>query len=305
MTPAQTDSLLTIALAAAFADGTQSAEETARIRSMLPPDDADRLLERARSDQEDLAPAAAALDEPALRTQAYELAVCVIEADGHRNEAETAFLGRLANILGVAGSQASAVLSQADAIQAAAVADDPAADAAAAPQAESAETLIRNTAILAGALELLPQKLAGLAVIPVQTGLVYRLGRRHGVTLDSGHIKEFLAVAGIGMTSQMLEGVARRFLGGFIRSLAGGMAGGIARGATGPVMSFATTYALGRLADQYYAGGRKLSAIQLREAFGRMVADAQEMGEKLGPDMEARAKTLDLARLPGLIAGRG
>jgi hypothetical protein len=41
--------------------------------------------------------------------------------------------------------------------------------------------------------------------------------------------------------------------------------------AASSVMSFATTWALGQLAQQYYAGGRKLSAIELRSMFGSLI----------------------------------
>jgi hypothetical protein len=89
---------------------------------------------------------------------------------------------------------------------------------------------------------------------------VYQIGKRHGYELDRGHVKDFLAVAGVGMASQVVEGfappVARRAPG----SVAGGLVGGLARGATGAGFSFATTYALGHAARRYYAGGRKLSA---------------------------------------------
>jgi len=302
MNPSETDSLLTIAVAAAFADGAQSEAETARFRSMLPVADPDAFIARIQSSGADLSAAAAALGTPGLKTQAYEFAVCVVESDGHRNDAEIAFLQKLAAALELATPEAEAILSQADAITLPATAS-PGAVPPPLPDGGDTERLIRNTAILAGALELLPQKLASLAIIPIQTSLVYRVGKRHGVALDTGHVKEFLAVAGLGMTSQVLEGVARRFLGGFVRSLAGGAAGGIAHGATGPVVAFATTYAIGRLADLYYAGGRKLSSIQLKESFGRMLADAKELGDKLGPQIQDQAKNLDLARLPKLLSG--
>jgi uncharacterized protein (DUF697 family) len=304
MNPAEIDSLLTIGLAAAFADGTQSEAETARIRAMLPVPDPEALIARVRSGQADLAGAAAGLGTAERKQEAYEFAVCVVESDGHRNESEAAFLSQLETLLGLGAGAAQSVLAQADAINLPPAAVVPAAAPDNAEEGSGTETLIRNTAILAGALELLPQKLASLAIIPLQTSLVYRVGKRHGVALDSGHVKEFLAVAGIGMSSQMLENVARRFLGGFVRSLAGGVAGGVTRGATGPVLSFATTYALGWLAEQYYAGGRKLSALQLKETFGRMLADATEMGEKFTPQMQDQAKNLDLAQLPKLLAGK-
>jgi uncharacterized protein (DUF697 family) len=165
------------------------------------------------------------------------------------------------------------------------------------------EASIRNTAILAGALELLPQSVATLAVIPLQTHLVYRVGKHHGVALDAGHVKEFIGVLGLGLTSQAFEGLARKFLGGLVRRAGGGLAGGLASAATGPAVAFATTYALGHLAHRYYAGGRTLSALQLKETFQKLVGSARAQGEQLLPEIRARASTLNLTQLPGLIRG--
>ena len=49
------------------------------------------------------------------------------------------------------------------------------------------------------------QSAATLAVLPVQTHLVYRVGKHHGYTLDAGHVKEFLGVLGLGLASQAVE----------------------------------------------------------------------------------------------------
>ncbi|MDI1251282.1 MAG: hypothetical protein PSV13_20635 [Lacunisphaera sp.] len=174
----------------------------------------------------------------------------------------------------------------------------PAAPAAPAP---ALEATIRHTAILAGALELLPQSVATLAVLPLQTHLVYRVGKHHGFALDAGHVKEFIGVLGLGLTSQAFEGLARKFLGGLVRRAGGGLAGSLAAGATGPAVTFATTYALGHLAHRYYAGGRTLSALQLKESFQQLLGSARAQGERLLPEIQARASNLNLTQLPDLI----
>jgi hypothetical protein len=68
-------------------------------------------------------------------------------------------------------------------------------------------------------------------------------------------------------------------------------------------VAFATTYALGHLAHRYYAGGRTLSALQLKETFQKLVGSARAQGEQLLPEIRARASTLNLTQLPGLIRG--
>ena len=67
---------------------------------------------------------------------------------------------------------------------------------------------ILNYSILNGALELLPQSMASMAIIPLQMKMVYRIGKSYGYELDRGHIKDFLATAGIGMASSRLSSTA-------------------------------------------------------------------------------------------------
>ena len=68
-------------------------------------------------------------------------------------------------------------------------------------------------------------------------------------------------------------------------------------------MTFATTYALGQLAQRYYGSGRTLSGLQLKETFQQLAGTARAQGERLLPEMRARASGLNLAQLPGLIRG--
>jgi uncharacterized protein (DUF697 family) len=112
-----------------------------------------------------------------------------------------------------------------------------------------------TTPLLNGALELLPQSWASMAIIPLQIKMVYGIGKAHGVALDQGHIKEFIAAAGVGLTSQYLEQFGRKLLGGLLGKAAGKTFGKLGGAATGMAFSFATTYALGQVAKRYYAGG--------------------------------------------------
>src|SRR4029079_16296287 len=117
---------------------------------------------------------------------------------------------------------------------------------------------VLNTAILTGALELMPHTLATMAIVPVQVRMVYKIGKQYGYELDSGHIKDFLATVGAGLTSQVFEGFAKRLVGRLTRTVGGRLLGGLAGQATGAAVSFATTYALGQVAQRYYSSGRTL-----------------------------------------------
>ncbi|MBU3672817.1 MAG: GTPase [Sinobacteraceae bacterium] len=265
-----------------------------------------------------LAQAVASLRELEHRQLAYELAVCVCEADGLRNPAEAAFLDGLRGQLGLEGdtetraheSQSAAIAGAAAVGGAAAYAAvaaaggppaQPGVPAAAAAASADIDKTILNTSILNGALELLPQSWASMAIIPLQVRLVYRIGKAHGIELDQGHIKEFLATVGVGLTSQYVEQIGRKLIGGLIGKAAGKTLGGLSRAATGMAFSFASTYALGHLAKRYYAGGRVMSTALLKQTYQELLQPARQMQQEYLPAIRQRASTLNAAEVIDLV----
>jgi uncharacterized protein (DUF697 family)/uncharacterized tellurite resistance protein B-like protein len=277
----------------------------------------------------------AALADPALRRLAYEMAVGVCDADGARGDAETRFLADLQRRLGLDPAQAEAIAAHADrlaeapldtpvpvpvplppapahgpagrpagagapagvAIQSAPGAAPPAPQRPSTLSEAELEQAIRSAAILNGALELLPDSLATMAIIPLQLKLVYRIGQSYGYELDRGHAREFLATVGVGLTSQYLEQAATRLVGGLLRAVGGGLLGGLGRQAASSAMSFASTWALGQVARRYYAGGRTLDEAALREAFAGLLGEAKQLQAQYLPQIEAQARSLDLPKL--------
>jgi uncharacterized protein (DUF697 family) len=134
--------------------------------------------------------------------------------------------------------------------------------------------------------------------------MVYGIGKTHGVELDQGHIKEFIAAAGVGLTSQYLEQFGRKLLGGLLGKAAGKTAGKIGRAATGMAFSFATTYALGHVAKRYYSGGRVMSSDMLRDAFQNLLGPAKELQTRYLPQIEQKAATLDAGQIMSLVRGQ-
>jgi len=318
-------SILSICLLAAFADGAKDERERARIKEIADGLSAtaqpslaalyqDVLLKRITLDQ-----AASALGTAELRQLAYEMAVCVCDADGAQTAAESAFLETLRRALGMDAAAAQSFEHAAEAIATVPL-DEPRAGApapaSAAPSpatatgpvvaavpADSAalDKTILNYAILNGALELLPQSLATMAIIPLQMKMVYRIGKAHGYELDRGHIKDLLATLGVGLTSQYVEEFGRKLIGGLLRKVGGKLAGAIGRQATGSAMSFATTYALGHVAKSYYAGGRTLSMDRLRASFQGLLGEAQSLRARYAGEIEQKAKTLDVNQIVSLV----
>jgi uncharacterized protein (DUF697 family) len=162
---------------------------------------------------------------------------------------------------------------------------------------------ILNYSILNGALELLPQSWASMAIIPLQIKMVYRIGKAHGVELDTGHIKEFIAAAGVGLTSQYLEQFGRKLLGGLLGKMAGKTVGKIGGTATGMAFSFATTYALGQVAKRYYAGGRAMNSGILRDTFQNLLGPAKQLQTQYLPQIQQKASTLDVTQVMSMVRG--
>ena len=84
----------------------------------------------------------------------------------------------------------------------------------------------------------------------------------------------------------------------------GGMGRGVGRQAASSGMAFASTWALGQVAKQYYASGRKLDIEKLKPAFTPLVQQGQSMIQQYGPQIAERAKTINVKSLPQLIASR-
>lgn len=310
MTSADTQAIVTIAVLAAFADGDKhdrEREELKRIAEGLARADGvhlptlyqDVLMKRV-----DIASSVAGLSSSEARQLAYEMAVCVCDADGAQSEAEKRFLASLRSQLGL-GESAGRFAAQAEEIAAVPI-DSPAAPTrAAAPTVDNAalDQSILDAAIVNGALELLPETLSTMAIIPLQMKLVYRIGQAHGYQLDSGHVKDFLATVGVGLTSQYLERAGRKLLGGLLGRLGGGLLGGLGRQAVSSGMSFATTYALGHVAKRYYAGGRTLSTQMLKDAYASVAAEAQGLQGRYLPAMQEKARGLDAGKVLALVRG--
>jgi uncharacterized protein (DUF697 family) len=173
--------------------------------------------------------------------------------------------------------------------------------AAQSADAAALDRSILNYSILNGALELLPQSLATMAIIPLQMKMVYAIGRAHGYELDRDHIKELFAALGVGLTSQYVEEFARKLIGGVFRKVAGSLGAALGRQATGSAMAFATTYALGHVAKRYYGTGRTLSVDALKSTFQALVGEAQTLRSRHAGEIEQRARTLDVAQLLAMV----
>ena len=308
MTPSEQQAILTIALLAAFADGAKDErerEEIRRIADSLAGESGNAQMSTLYQDvllkRVDLAKAAAALTDPAHKQLAYEMAVCVCDADGVASPAEQQFLQEVRKALQIDTGQAAQVVRDAEVIAAAPLATASATAATSSMSDAEMDKYILNHSIVNGAIELLPQSLATMAIIPLQMKLVYRIGQSYGFEMDRGHIKEFLATAGVGLTSQYVEQVGRKLIGGLLGAVAGGLGRGLGRVATGAAFSFATTFALGQLAKRYYAGGRQMNTALLQQTYQSLLGQAKQLQGQYAGQIQQKAQSLDPAQVMNLV----
>lgn len=315
--------ILSIAMFAAFADGVKDEREREHVKQFAEQLGSssvelmgvyqDVLLNRIS-----LNAAADALTNEGQRRYAYELAVCVCDSDGVRCDTENRFLMGLRQLLGLESDKLTAAAEkQADEIAlsgalvpAIVTETHPVAQPVAAAQPvnvavdEIAQNkMILNYSIVNGALELLPQSWASVAIIPLQIKMVYRVGKAYGHELDQGHIREFLATVGVGLTSQYLEQFGRKLVGGLLGGLLGKTGKKMGGAATGMVMSFATTYALGQVAIRYYASGRQMSTDLLKQTFTELIEPAKNLQAQYLPQIQEKARTLDANSIMSMVKG--
>ncbi|MGB6219874.1 TerB family tellurite resistance protein [Haloferula sp.] len=315
------EALYSICLLAAFADGekgTVEREELKKIGEALLPEELHpaAVYQKVLLGKTDAAAEAAKLETKEWKQLAYEMAVKVCEADGVTEPSEKAFLKELAEQLGIPAKEAGAIVADADEMGAASLEE---VDTALLPPPlpagpavkDEVDSLIMRYSIINGALELLPETLSTMAIIPLQMKLVNSVGKHHGVSMDRQQLVEFLGAAGIGATSQVVEGMARKMIGGLTGKLGkkflGKSFGGLAKKGvdqlTSSAFSFASTWAIGQLAQRYYANGRTWSGINARETYQALRQRAEPLHQKFLPEIQREASVLDYKKVLSMVRG--
>jgi len=288
--------LIAIAMLAARADGrTDSTEQQAvdAVVERIGNPDVTRLAQQVAAGQLRVADLASRLSDDEARRVAYEGALAICNSDGVVTASESAFLEELRAALGFSAASVAEAGRTANALAGTPVAEVHTGT----PPGGPLDDFILQQAMLTGALEILPDRLATVAVLPLQLRLVYQIGQRHGQKLDANQVKDLAATLGLGAVAQGMESVALKIAGGLAGGLLGGLVGGATRVATGAVITFAATFALGHVSDQYYRQGRSLSATDLRALFDRFQQEAKTIYPKVEQQIRARSSTLNLQSL--------
>lgn len=308
MNKSEQEAVVAIALLAAFSDGQKDEAEHAAIRRVaegfeIQLVDMASLYQQIITGKLTLSQAAGQLTSDQAKSLAYEVARCICEADGYMHPAEEAFLKDLTAILRPAASPS--VNSSGATASSASTSSTSAASTATSTPNELAvigpiptdpkdpldPTLIKYS-ILTAALELLPQTAGMLAILPVQLKMVYDISKRHGIEMDYMAVKDFGAALGVGAAGQLLESGLRKLLSTMVGTVGGGVAGSMSSGVAGTAMTFATTYALGMVAEQYYAAGRKIEIATLKAEFTSLIEKAKETQSQYSQEIVDKAKHL-------------
>jgi uncharacterized protein (DUF697 family)/tellurite resistance protein len=310
MTPTDAEVIITIAAQAAMADGTRSATELTEITAAakrLGLSNADAMVQQAALAPEDLRALVSSLSTDAARRAAYEIAVAVCNAEGVAGEKEIVFLQTLSGALGtgVATAEMSAIASVATLTGQVLPPPVPGtAPASQAPAPGELDAMILDQAILTAALEVLPDRLSNMAILPLQLRMVYTIGQRHGQQLDAAQVKDLAATFGIGAAAQFMESIVRKTFGSLAGGILGNMLGGATGMAAGAAVTFAATYALGHASMQYYAQGRQLSTGDMKALFTRFQKEAETIFPKVQDRVQGVARTTNLQSVLGTLRGR-
>ncbi len=298
MTHQDAEAIVSIAALAALADGQQDDQELAHIvdaARRFGLTGADAAIEAAVGGQLSLVQLAEGLSSTDAKHAAYDVAVAVCHASGPANPQEDTFLRALASALNVDPTTANAavttVLNTTPPLMAAT------SQASGTPAGDELDTYILDQAMLTAALELLPDRLANIAILPLQLRMVYHIGQQYGQQTDANQIKDLAATFGLGAAAQIMESVVRKAFGGIASGLLGGLFGGAAGLAAGGAVTFAATYALGRASQQYYAQNRSLSTADMKALFARFQGEATTMYPKVQGRITTLAQGTSLASI--------
>ena len=102
-------------------------------------------------------------------------------------------------------------------------------------------------------------------------------------------VKISLPLAIIPLQMKLVNSIGKQFLG----KTAGGFAKKGIDQITSSAFSFASTWAIGQLVQRYYANGRSWSGIDAKTTFQNLRHEAEQLHQKLLPQIQQQASTLD------------
>ena len=234
---------------------------------------------------------AAPLARPELKHLAYQVAVCICNADSAHNDLEHAFLERLRVALALDVRGARSFEREADAITGVPLQPDPSrAPLASAHPVDDAlvERMIEEYAELTAALAARAEPLPLLATLPLEMKLIYRVGKVYGEEPDRGQIHALLRQIDCDPVAHYVAAGGGLILAGAWDRPRVHDAAAVEQVSRG---SYARTRALGRVARTVYGEGRHELA-ELHERYAAAEAGAHPAYAARAGTIAARARQL-------------
>lgn len=300
--------LLKLAFVAACVDppsDTQDQAQLRRVAEMLTPFAEENLAVTLRDillqrlPLEEVTPG---LARPELNLPAYEIAVCICNADSAHTDREHAFLEQLRMALALDVRTARSFERQADAIIGVPLQPDPARmpPSTRHPVDRTAlDRIILDHAVLNAAFATRAQPLALLATVPLQMKMVYRIGKAYGHEPDRDQIKHVMSVLGIEPVSQYVEACGRLILAGvFDRPSSVRETQHIQEASAN---QFAVTSALGEIAKRLYGEGKPHADESHHDAYRQAYAATRITFLRYAALVESKARQTEVNELLDMV----
>ena len=260
-----------ILVAVAQADGKFTSEEESVLRGALG-SHAD-ILDDLLGEQIDVDAEIAALSDDD-RRQVYQSAFALAYADGHAQTFEVAILKKLVPNKGEQSLLGQVMGETLDTFVPGRIVAEP---DPAKRDSEILEDTFKYSALAAVAgMTPVPgvAVVADIAVVALQGKLVHDIGQYWGHALDQKAVRGFLGAAAGSIGLRIAVNNMARFVPGWGSAFAG-------------ATSFASTYAIGRAANAWFAAGRDLSDQELSSIFKTAQAKGREEFKQHGDDVAA------------------
>jgi hypothetical protein len=171
------------------------------------------------------------------------------------------------------------------------------------PDAAALDKQILDASITNAALEILPETLASMAILPLQVRLVYRIGKPTATSSTRATSRSSSRRSASGSpASTSSSSAASCSAASWARCSAEWVAPPATR-RRAPGWRSRRRGRSARSRSSTTAAGRTLDSDKLKAAFAPLLAQGQALVDRYGGDIAQRARTIDVRNLPALIKG--
>ncbi len=266
-------------VAVAKADGTITADERAALESAIEMLPASGDLQRFLDEQVEIDPVLAEIKSPAARDQLWQSAYSMVHVDGTATASEQKLLEKLRAALQIDDAKVSATKRFMDEAKDTLLPSNIEAISDPARRQKEIDQDVLKYSVLSAVLGAFPVPglaiATDLAVVALQVKLVRDIGQYWGHKVDRDAAKTLLAGLGLGTGARIAVSNLAKLV----------PVWGSAFGATS---AFATTWALGKIANRYFEGGQQADVGQLKKELKSMQKEGKDAYAQQQAAIEAK-----------------